>query len=94
MIEKKDIEKIAALARIEFTESEKDLIPDQLVEIIAYIDKLNELDTGDTEPLGQPVVDEMPFRDDEESDCPCISEITANAPDFSSGYFIVKKIIE
>ena len=47
----KDVEYIANLARLEFKEEEKEKFTEQFNRILEYIDKLNELDTTDVEPL-------------------------------------------
>jgi aspartyl-tRNA(Asn)/glutamyl-tRNA(Gln) amidotransferase subunit C len=46
-----DVEKIARLARLELSEEEKTLFVTQLSSILGFVDKLNEVDTADVEPM-------------------------------------------
>jgi aspartyl-tRNA(Asn)/glutamyl-tRNA(Gln) amidotransferase subunit C len=50
-ITRTDVEKIAELARLELTSEETDSFTEQLGSILGYIEKLNELDTADIEPM-------------------------------------------
>ncbi len=50
MIDRKDVEHIARLARLRLTEAEKEMYLNQLNSIMEYMDKLNQLDTTETEP--------------------------------------------
>ena len=54
----KDVEHIAALARLEFSPEEKEKFTHQLNDILQYIEKLNELDTSNVEPLSHVIVAE------------------------------------
>ena len=53
MLTEKEVEHIANLARIKLTEKEKDKFKQELSLILDYINKLNELDTTNIEPLYQ-----------------------------------------
>ena len=46
MIDKKEIQKIAALAKIEIKDSEIDTYSKQLSKILEYVERLNEVDTS------------------------------------------------
>lgn len=96
-ITKADVEKIAALANLELTEEEKEMFTAQLAAIVAYVEKLNELDTADVPPMAHAGADEKAdyaLREDivEEG----LGQATAlqNAPDPCHGYFRVPKVIE
>lgn len=49
-ITQSDIEKVAQLAHLELAEEELKTFGPQIVEIVAYVEQLNELDTTDVEP--------------------------------------------
>ena len=49
-ISSREVEYVAHLARLEITDAEKEKFTAQLNDILLYIDKLNELDTGDVKP--------------------------------------------
>jgi aspartyl-tRNA(Asn)/glutamyl-tRNA(Gln) amidotransferase subunit C len=53
MLTDKEVEHIAKLARIKLSKKEKTKIKKELSSILDYINKLNELDTNNIEPLYQ-----------------------------------------
>jgi aspartyl-tRNA(Asn)/glutamyl-tRNA(Gln) amidotransferase subunit C len=46
-----DVRKIAKLAHLEITDAEVEMYSPQMDDIVKYIEQLNELDTGDIEPM-------------------------------------------
>ena len=96
-ITRTDVEKIAELARLELTTEETDLFTEQLSSIIGYVEKLNELDTGDVQPMSHCVPTggdtEYALRDDQVR--PSLGQTLAleNAPDTEAGYFRVPRVI-
>jgi aspartyl-tRNA(Asn)/glutamyl-tRNA(Gln) amidotransferase subunit C len=52
-LEKKEIEHIASLARLQLTEEESKIYGEQLSHILNYIDQLKEVDTTGVEPTAQ-----------------------------------------
>ena len=48
-----EVEHIAELARIELTEEEKKEFSDELSDVLGYIEKLQEVDTKNIEPVSQ-----------------------------------------
>ena len=65
MLEKKDIEHIAKLARLELSEEEFDKYGNQISDILGYIDQLQEVDTSQVEPTAQVTGLENGLREDE-----------------------------
>ncbi len=51
MISKKEIEKLAFLSKIRMNEEDSKAIAEDLESILKYIQKLNDIDTEDVEPL-------------------------------------------
>jgi aspartyl-tRNA(Asn)/glutamyl-tRNA(Gln) amidotransferase subunit C len=96
-ITKDDVLKIAELARLELTDAETISFTTQLDSILNYIDKLNELDTTDIEPMSHSIAAsddrEYPLREDVMQ--PSLGQQVAveNAPDKEAGYFKVPKVI-
>ena len=96
-IKKSDVEKIAELARLELTFAETDLFTDQLSSIISHVEKLNEIDTSDVQPMSHCVLavgdSESAGRDDQVR--PSLGQKLAveNAPDPEAGYFRVPRVI-
>jgi aspartyl-tRNA(Asn)/glutamyl-tRNA(Gln) amidotransferase subunit C len=93
-IEKHDVEHVARLARLALTDAELETMREQLNEILAYIEKLNELDTSDVEPTSHAVPMVNVMRDDETRPCLPRDEALANAPDRAGDLFRVPRIIE
>jgi len=93
-MDKKQVEKIASLARLKLTEEEKEKFSGQLEDILGYIDQLKELDTKDTEPIGQPLIDKLRLADDNIVDFDNIEALHEIAPDFKDGLYRVRKVIE
>ena len=89
----KDAAYIAELARLKFSDAELEKITGDLNEILTYMDKLNELDTKDIEPLSHPVGFTNVFRDDQIKPSTSADEALKNAPDKTEEYFKVPKVI-
>lgn len=89
----KDVEHIAELARLKFNEKELDNFTHQLNEILSYVEKLNELNTENVEPLSHPVENTNVFRDDEVKPSVPTEEALKNAPDKDESLFKVPKVI-
>ena len=94
MIERKDVEHVARLARLALTEAELERMREQLNGILAYIEKLNELDTSSVEPTSHAVPMVNVMRDDAPGPCLPRDEALANAPDRAGEFFRVPRIIE
>jgi aspartyl-tRNA(Asn)/glutamyl-tRNA(Gln) amidotransferase subunit C len=96
-ISTEDVLKVAALANLELTHSEVETYRGQLDEILTYIDKLNEIDTSNVEPMTQVVAlstDDTPLREDVVVRADVITEVLQGAPDPAAPYFRVPRVIE
>jgi len=91
---KKDVEHVAELARLEFSEEEKQEIMIHFDKILGYVDKLNELDTNDVDIVVNPYYIENKFRDDIIEPSMKLEDVIKNAPKSLEEYIIVPKIIE
>ena|SRR3989304_3077055 len=93
-VTKKDVEYIAELARLKLNEEEIKNYTVQLNEILTYVEKLNEIDTTNVEPLSHPVEGSNVFREDVVK--PSIDREIAfrNAPDRSELFFKVPKVLD
>jgi aspartyl-tRNA(Asn)/glutamyl-tRNA(Gln) amidotransferase subunit C len=92
-VTKKDVEKIAELARLKFSDDELENFTPQMNEILSYMDKLNELDTQNVKPLSHPVEQTNVFREDELKDSISTEEALKNAQDKTDAHFKVPKVI-
>jgi len=96
-ISREDVLKVAALANLELTDAEVETYRGQLDDILTYIDKLNEIDTSNIEPMTQVVAasaDGWTLRDDVVVRSDVITEVLAGAPDPAPLYFRVPRVIE
>lgn len=93
-ITKKEVEHVAKLARLKFSDEELDKFSMQLDEILEYVNKLNELDTENVEPTAHIVPIHNVLREDEIKPSMDRDKILMNAPDKENGCFKVPKVIE
>jgi len=93
-IDRKEVEHVAQLARLQFDEAQLDMFMHQMNNILEYFDKLQDLDTSDIEPTSHAVVMNNIFRDDEEEKLFNRNLMLENAPEKEKGCFKVPKIIE
>ena len=92
-ITKKQVEYVAHLSRLELEEGEKERFSAQLDDILQYVEKLNELDTSEVEPLVHAAPRANVFRPDSAGQSLPPEEALRNAPDRTGGHFKVPRII-
>ena len=85
---------VALLARLELSAADENRLRADMDEMLAYVDKLNELDTKSVAPTTQVGEAGTPMRDDEVTNQPAADAMLANAPSRDRNYFKVPKIIE
>lgn len=88
------INNLATLARLHFNEGEKEEIKSDLQRMIAFIDKLNELDTEGVEPVLHMSDSTNVFREDEIQGSISREEGLKNAPATDGVFFKVPKVIK
>ncbi|MEW6511137.1 MAG: Asp-tRNA(Asn)/Glu-tRNA(Gln) amidotransferase subunit GatC [Bacteroidota bacterium] len=88
-----DVEHVAALARLTFTEEQKQKLTSQLNEILNYMEQLNRLDTAKVEPLSHVIELSNVFRPDERRPGLTREEALRNAPASTTTFFKVPKVI-
>jgi aspartyl-tRNA(Asn)/glutamyl-tRNA(Gln) amidotransferase subunit C len=89
----KDVDHVASLARLSFSDGEKVKLTEQLNTILAYMDELNTLDTSGVEPLSHVIELSNVFREDTLLPCVTQEEALQNAPARSERFFKVPKVI-
>ncbi len=103
MVSEKDVSYVAELAHLELTEEERQRMLKDLNSILEYIDRLNQLDTSDVEPMAQVASRygegagkgfAYALRDDEPLPCLPREEALRNAPVSDGTFFKVPKVIE
>lgn len=88
------VEHIARLARLEFSDAEKETLSVELSQILQYMEKLNELDTEGVEPLSHPTELVNIMRLDEAKPSFTPEEALKNAPEKQNSFFKVPKVIK
>ena len=94
MISREEVQNVARLARLHLTDEEAERMREQLDAILAYIDKLRELDVEGVEPTAHAVPLVNVMRDDALAPCLPQEQALANAPDRADDFFRVPRIIE
>jgi aspartyl-tRNA(Asn)/glutamyl-tRNA(Gln) amidotransferase subunit C len=89
----KDVEYVAALARLTFSREEKERLTQELNEILEYMKQLNTLDTSNVEPLCHVIELANVFRQDVQHQQFSRQQALANAPAKTEKFFKVPKVI-
>jgi aspartyl-tRNA(Asn)/glutamyl-tRNA(Gln) amidotransferase subunit C len=92
-----DIEQVrqtAKLSRLDLSEDEISQFTSQLGAILEYVEKLNQLDTSNVEPLAHCLPINNCLRKDEVKPSLGTEKTIANAPESDGQFFIVPKILE
>ena len=93
-ITRDQVEQVAMLARLELTDAESEILTGQMDAILAYVDKLNELNTDGIIPTSHAVPVENAFRADQVRPSIGAENALANAPERVDDFFRVPKVIE
>jgi len=93
-ITRSDVEHVAQLARLRFSEDQLALFTEQLDTLLSYFDKLQEVDTTGIEPSTHAVSMCNAFREDQVRLSSPEDDALKYAPASERGCFKVPKIIE
>ena len=93
-VDKNEILKIASLAKLKFNDDEIEKFTYQFNEILNYINKLNEINTDNVEPLSHPLEINSVMRDDELKISISTDKALMNSPDKDDKFFKVPKVIK
>ncbi len=88
------VDHIAHLARLEFEGDKKVAIREDLERIISFMDKLQEIDTENVEPLVFMTNEVNRLREDEAIVSLSQDEVLKNAPKKDSDYFRIPKVLD
>jgi aspartyl-tRNA(Asn)/glutamyl-tRNA(Gln) amidotransferase subunit C len=89
-----DVKYVANLARLNLTPKETELFSAQLRDILAYVEKLKEVDIKNVLPTSHVLPIKNVFRDDSVNASLPVSEVLRNAPQKKKDFFKVPKVIE
>ena len=96
-ITEQEVRRVAELANLALTEEEIVRMTQDMDGILTHIEKLNELDTANVEPMAQVLSDSAEtatLREDIERKPLGNADALANAPVSGQGYFKVPRVIE
>jgi aspartyl-tRNA(Asn)/glutamyl-tRNA(Gln) amidotransferase subunit C len=89
-----DVRNTAKLARLELSDAETSRFQNQLSQVLAYVEKLKQVDVTGIEPTAHTSRVQNVFRTDEPRDGFSARDALSNAPRQASGLFLVSKVIE
>jgi aspartyl-tRNA(Asn)/glutamyl-tRNA(Gln) amidotransferase subunit C len=87
------IDKLAQLARLNFDDTQKQSIANDVQRMVHFVEKLNELDTTGVEPLLHMSKNVNILRADEIQGSITVEEALKNAPQADANFFKVPKVI-
>ena len=90
----KTVKHISKLARISVDEEKANKLAGDLNSIFIFIEKLNELNTSDVEPLTSIAETTLRFRKDEIKSKNIREKILKNSPENNEDFFVVPKVVE
>ncbi len=92
-IDSQEVMHVAKLARLNVSDRDAERLTSEMNSILAYMDKLNELDTSGIEPMAHALQLDTPFREDTVK--PSLSNDNAleNAPQKEGGFFVVPRVL-
>lgn len=94
IISDETIEYVGILAKLELSEEEKEQAKKDMGKMLDYIDKLNELDTTDVEPMSHVFSVDNVFREDVVTNGDDREQMIANAPQKKDGTYMVPKTFD
>lgn len=89
-----DVDYVAGLAHLTLDEATKERLVGELGSILAYMDKLNALDTTGVEPMMHALDMTNVYREDEVIESLDREAALLNAPKTDGAYFLVPRILE
>ena len=93
-IDLKTVKHISKLSRISIDDHKAKKLSNDLNSIFSFIEKLNQLDTKNTEPLTSIAETTLKLRKDEIKSENIREDILKNSPDKNKDFFVVPKVVE
>ena len=93
-IDLKTVKHISKLSRISIDEEKAKKLSKDLNSIFKFIEKLNELDTKNVEPLTSIVQKNLKLRKDQIKSKNIREDILKNSPENNEDFFVVPKVVE
>jgi len=93
-IDKKSLERLAELARIELDPKEEERLLQDLPKILDYFKELQELDTSNVEPMAGSTTLKNAFRDDDASEKTNLRAGVEQFPETENGFLKIPPVFE
>ena len=93
-VDKKTVKKIAHLARIALPEDKVAPMTEELNNILAFVEQLDEVDTKAAKPMTSAVETKLHWREDKVNDGGKAKDVLKNAPEVEYDFFSVPKVLE
>ena len=93
-IDLKTVKHISKLSRISIDDHKAKKLSNDLNSIFSFIEKLNQLDTKNTQPLTSIAETTLKLRKDEIKSQNIREDILKNSPDKNEDFFVVPKVVE
>ena len=93
-IDEAQVRHIGHLSRLDLSDDEVKRFGEQLSSILAYMEKLNEVNTDGVEPSAHALEVHNVYRDDEIGASFTTEQAMANAPDRDGTFFKVPKVLD
>tara|TARA_B100002052_G_scaffold18772_1_gene14917 strand:+ start:219 stop:506 length:288 start_codon:yes stop_codon:yes gene_type:complete len=93
-IDLKTVKHISKLSRISIDDNKAKKLSDDLNSIFKFIEKLEELDTEEIEPLTSIAETNLKLRKDEIKSKNIREDILKNSPEDNKDFFVVPKVVE
>ena len=94
MILKEDVEYLSDLAKLKFSEEEKEELKDEFSKVLKFLQNLNKIDTEDIEPLYQVYDYKQVLREDIVGESLSREEVLQNTVEKQYGYFKLLNIMD
>ena len=93
-IDEAQVRKVAKLSRLQLTDAEVEEFAGQLSAIIDYVEKMNELNTDNVEPMAHCLAITNCLREDVVKESLSVEQVLSNAPQHDDEFFRVPKILD
>ena len=93
-IDKSDIEHLCNLSKLNLDDEEQSVFLSQMLSILDMIEELQEVNTGDIEPMAHPLQMTQRLRDDEVTEFNDREKYQKNTEFAEDGFYKVPKVIE
>jgi len=93
-VSREDVQHVAELARLSFSDDEERRMADELSQILDYVDTLDELDTSGVPPMSHVLDITNVFRPDEVTERIEQADALEAAPATEGSHFTVPQVVE